>query len=133
MTIADSQGDLSALLRAKFLGNEATLALDNPALTAMCDVIAAAIVEHITAAEVLEGTYELEAGATFELGRIAVRSASGKATNPAASLPALGVMTSAAGGALSLSLVPVAWQGRVSPAPRYSVGHRKLRSGWAPR
>lgn len=47
--MALSASGLSAALKAKLLANGATLAQDSSALQALCDEIAAAVVEHVTA------------------------------------------------------------------------------------
>ncbi len=43
-------------MRAALLAAPASKAQDNPALTAMCDAIAAAVVTHITTSAVVVGT-----------------------------------------------------------------------------
>ncbi len=49
MPLTGSEAVLSAALRTEMLANPDTQALDNDALTAMCDAIAAAILPHIVA------------------------------------------------------------------------------------
>lgn len=49
MALTGSNGALSTSLRAAFLANPDTGAVDNDALTALCDVIAQVVVQHIVA------------------------------------------------------------------------------------
>ncbi|OFV81987.1 MAG: hypothetical protein A2Y78_00185 [Acidobacteria bacterium RBG_13_68_16] len=51
--MAMSSSVLSAALRAAMLADTAIGAVDGPALTAMCDAIAAAVVTHITGSAVV--------------------------------------------------------------------------------
>ncbi len=53
MPLTGSAPVLSAALRAGLLGNADSLAVDNAALTALCDVIAAQVLAHIVANAVL--------------------------------------------------------------------------------
>jgi hypothetical protein len=54
--MALSASTLSALMRAKLLAAPDTNATDGEALTAMCDALAEAVVEHVTAAAVVVPT-----------------------------------------------------------------------------
>jgi hypothetical protein len=53
MPLTGSNAVLSAALRAGLLGNGDSLAVDNAALTALCDVIAEQVLAHIVANAVL--------------------------------------------------------------------------------
>jgi hypothetical protein len=56
MPLTGSNAVLSATLRAGLLGNEDSAAVDNAALTALCDVIAEKVLAHIVANAVVTGT-----------------------------------------------------------------------------
>ena len=76
--MALSSSALSALIRAGMLSRPAIQAIDNAALTDLCDAIASAVVTHITAAAVVTvppgvavattGTAAAQAGATTAPG-----------------------------------------------------------------
>ncbi len=51
--MALSASTLATLMRSKLLADASTQAQDNAALTAMCDAIAEAVVEHVVAAGVV--------------------------------------------------------------------------------
>ena len=68
--MALSASVLSAAMRAKLLADEDTQAVDNAALTALCDAIAEACVEHITAAAVVNTITACPAGAGTGTGAI---------------------------------------------------------------
>jgi hypothetical protein len=51
--MALSESTLSAAIKANLLAAPAAGAVDNAALTALCDAVAAAVVDHITAAAVV--------------------------------------------------------------------------------
>jgi len=69
--MALSTSTLSAAIKAGLLANSQSQAVDNAALQALCDEVAAAVVNHITAnAQVLPGTFSNSGGAVVGIGLI---------------------------------------------------------------
>jgi hypothetical protein len=66
--MALSASVLSTALRAKLLANAASKAQDNAALTALCDEIAAAVVEHIKTSAVVNVTVATTGSASAQTG-----------------------------------------------------------------